>query len=334
MKIKKLSIKNFKSLIDIEINEPEPFTVFVGPNGSGKSNIFEAIQLAILPNRFGSFPQSYNEWIAVFGGYESVKPRIQYEGDLIMQFFDNNHKSYEFHDTFILKEPSETLEDMDVKAFISRMPKGGLSAMLKNCRRLFINHLEIQKTKEAASGFLDAAGSNMVNVLKRILEEKTERNEIIEWLQIFIPELDKIEIQINNLNGNGELAVYEKNILNPIPANLVSDGTINILSLLTAVYQSDEPQFLCIEEPENGLHPYVIKELVNFFRQQCEDKGHYIWLNTHSQTLVNQLEAKEIIVVNKKDGRTIVKQFKDKDFHGLPMDEAWLSNAMGGGIPW
>ena len=70
------------------------------------------------------------------------------------------------------------------------------------------------------------------------------------------------------------------------------------------------------------------------FRQQCEENGHYIWLNTHSPTLVNQLEAKEIIVVNKNEGQTTLQQFKNKDFHGLPMDEAWLSNAMGGGVPW
>ena len=174
----------------------------------------------------------------------------------------------------------------------------------------------------------------MVNVLKRVLEIDTVQEEIIEWLQVFIPELHKVEVQVNNLNGNGELAVFEKNIFNPLPINLISDGTKNIISLLTAVYQTNEPQFLCIEEPEIGLHPYVIKELVNFFRQQCEDKGHYVWLNTHSQTLVNQFEAKEIIVVNKKDGKTNIKQFKDDNFYGLTMDEAWLSNAMGGGVPW
>ena len=44
MKIKKLHIKNFKSIADLEIIEPNPFTVFVGPNGSGKSNIFEALE--------------------------------------------------------------------------------------------------------------------------------------------------------------------------------------------------------------------------------------------------------------------------------------------------
>ena len=115
---------------------------------------------------------------------------------------------------------------------------------------------------------------------------------------------------------------------------LISDGTYNILALIAAIYQSDTPQFLCIEESENGLNPKVVKELVNLFRQKCKEKGHYIWLNTHSQTFVAELTTDEIILVDKVDGNTITKQVKGMDLHGLRMDEALMTNALGGGIPW
>ena len=74
--------------------------------------------------------------------------------------------------------------------------------------------------------------------------------------------------------------------------------------------------------------------MVNFFRNACEEKGHYIWLNTHSQSLVSQLSPDEIITVNKIKGETKIKQFKGEDFNGLSMDEAWLTNTLGGGLPW
>ena len=48
------------------------------------------------------------------------------------------------------------------------------------------------------------------------------------------------------------------------PVRLLSDGTKNILTLMAAVYQQEQ-QFLCIEEPENGLHPQAIELLVDFF---------------------------------------------------------------------
>jgi len=82
------------------------------------------------------------------------------------------------------------------------------------------------------------------------------------------------------------------------------------------------------------LHPEAIKELVYFFREHCEKTGHYIWLTTHSQSLVSVLKPEEIIIVDKINGETRIKQFPDKNLHGLKMDEAWLSNVFNGGLPW
>ncbi len=66
MKIKKLHIKNFKSIADLEIIEPNPFTVFVGPNGSGKSNIFEALEFMNL-----CIKQFRKDIDGLFGGEDS-----------------------------------------------------------------------------------------------------------------------------------------------------------------------------------------------------------------------------------------------------------------------
>lgn len=77
-----------------------------------------------------------------------------------------------------------------------------------------------------------------------------------------------------------------------------------------------------------------MKALVDFFRDACEEKGHYIWLNTHSPALVSQLTTEEMILVNKKEGKTLIKQLKDENLFGLQMDDAWLTGALGGGTPW
>ena len=90
---------------------------------------------------------------------------------------------------------------------------------------------------------------------------------------------------------------------------------------------------MCIEEPENGLNPKIVREMVTMFRSFCED-GHVIWLNTHSQTLLSELRPEEVVLVNKKNGHTILKQLKGIDMLGMRMDEAILTNSIGGGIPW
>ncbi len=200
--------------------------------------------------------------------------------------------------------------------------------------RIFIAKSQLLKLAFNDNIRLNISASNIEKVLKRILLDESKRKEIKEWLDLFIPGFENIEIVSSDLSGTDTLVMYEKGIKKPFTKDLLSDGTYNILALLTAVYQSDEPQFLCIEEPENGLHPKVIRELVHFFREACETKGHYIWLNTHSQTLVSELTPEEIILVNKKKGETVIKQLKTQNLHGLRMDEAWLTAALGGGLPW
>lgn len=342
MKIKKLHIKNFKSIADLEIIEPNPFTVFVGPNGSGKSNIFEALEFYL------KYKNSDNS-IRLFGGETSITNANNNSETRIFKFiteqWELNENSFEFKKAMleynqftedinrdddeisvktVIKWPESVKKDYDQRRFYERQ-----------FSRLFIGNKDKQKVNYHDNLNLSFSTDNLEKVLKRILKNQRDKEEILDWLRLFIPEFEDIFIESSELSRTDTLIVKEKYSSKYFTKELLSDGTYNILALLTAVFQSDEPQFLCIEEPENGLNPKVIKELVSLFRYACEEKGHYIWLNTHSQSLVSQLEAHEIILVNKKEGETKVKQLKkDLNLYGLPMDEAWLSNALGGGLPW
>lgn len=353
MKLQKLHIKNFKSIVDLDIVEPNPFTVFVGPNGSGKSNIFEALELV---NLIGNMSQYKIE--DILGGKESYLPFNSSIDKVEMSFkYEGNVYSYEFPEVPVtttvnrIFTPAPTLTPTPVSETENSKANSTTKALNNNsisfAKWIVLNFIRLRSSISIVSNKrgneqknyqssekLDSLASNLEMVLKRILQDKIKSEEILDWLGLFIPEFERIEIKSEEINGEAKLKIYEKNTKRAFHKHLISDGTYNILTLLTAVYQSDEPQFLCIEEPENGLHPQVIKELVHFFRDACEEKGHYIWLNTHSQTLVSQLQPEEIILVNKKKGETIIKQLKNHNMHGLRMDEAWLTAALGGGLPW
>lgn len=343
MKIKRLYINNYKSLVDFELAEPNPFSVFVGPNAAGKSNIFEALE-------FLSFWFSYSFTASeLFGGEKNIlnlNCKFNEGKDEYLQIEIGNEKIIlggEFDFRKIGK---------DINLF-AHSPIYGNSDIFKNYNaakeewekaekdfsdnfsRFFVKNLDLVKIKTNGSEKLRIDAHNMEAVLHRILQDEMKREEIMEWVDMLIPGLEKIDVVQSELSGDYVLRIFEKHIDEPIRKNLISDGTYNILALLTAVYQSDEPQFLCIEEPENGLNPYVIRELVGFFRQVCEEKGHYIWLNTHSATLVKELKPEELILINKIKGVTTAKQLdKDLEFKSMPLDEAWLTNTLGGGVPW
>ncbi len=331
MKIKRLVIENFKSIERIELVEPNPFTVFVGPNGSGKSNIFEALEFVNLHSKTNS-----TSAVRLFGGKENIVNRNESQ--------DNFHFDLEFNtdspnsssiDIYFLQEgfsrrlrgvPSE--ENIDY--FFEQGNWESYDQFYNGFGKLFIGSRKVTKLDFQDDQLLNTTGTNLESVLKRILVNNTLRAEIFEWLELFVPGFKAIEIDDRN-----ELHWFEESTTEYFTKDLISDGTYNILALLTAVYQSDDkPQFLCIEEPENGLHPQVARELVDFFRIMCEERGHYIWLNTHSQSMVSRLKADEMVVVEKKEGATRITQFKGRDMHGLRMDEALLMNVLGVGLAW
>ncbi len=313
MKIHELKIEGFKSIGEIKLVDPNPFSVFVGPNGAGKSNIFEALELISLHSLMDP-----DVTIRLFGTFDEIFNQIN-ESNPIFIYIDLGDKKTNLS---ISRTNDKKIEGSNVKEF-------------RNFSRIFIREPK-DKVKRNLQDDLSLASDadNLEKVLKRILKDEKNRVEIIEILQLLIPGFSNVEIRTEELSGSDNLVVYEDALKKPMTKRLISDGTYNILALITAIYQSETPQFLCIEEPENGLNPKVVKQLVSLFRDKCKEKGHYIWLNTHSQTLVSELTPDEIILVYKVNGLTQTKQVKGFDLHGMKMDEALLTNALGGGIPW
>ncbi|MDF7819407.1 AAA family ATPase [Runella sp. MFBS21] len=327
MKIQRIHIKNFKSIVDLEINEPNPFTVFVGPNGSGKSNIFEALEFFSMSHKYNDTTIELFRGADSFINFNSLEKEIQIILHLDVEYITKCN-------LYIDKYTISTHTGGRNYRYNDAYKSNEYEQFVKKFCRVFINNTKSEKISLNSDSFLSTSASNLEKVLKRILQDDEKKQEISEWLNLFIPGFERVEIVSSELSSTDTLVMYEKGVQKPFTKDLLSDGTYNILALLTAVYQSDQPQFLCIEEPENGLNPYVVRKLVDFFRDACENKGHYIWLNTHSGTLVDCLTPEEVILVDKVGGQTQIKQLKGLNLHGLDMAEAWLSGALGGGTPW
>lgn len=347
MRIKQIHIQNFKSLVDFKLENLPQFCAFVGPNASGKSNIFEALEfvnfiLSYGPNASNLFGEKVN-----LLSYSSIQEKVNYhlifnDGiNLIYGFifpkdesagiqvitssygspsaFDFNNRELRESHIQLLKKSGYTYEN-DYEIFVD------------NFSRIFVGKSDLKRINQSSNKLLLDA-SNLSQIIGQIFQDDIKREDFIEWLKILIPEFENIEVKKSNIDGSFEFFVYEKSSPSkPFPVKLLSDGTKNILALMAAVYQSNQAQFLCIEEPENGLHPQAIELLVEFFRIKCEEEGHHIWLNTHSPTLIRCLEIDEVITVNKVNGETKAKQFKKEESFNIKMDEAWLTNALGGGV--
>jgi len=362
MRIKKLHIRNFKSLVDFELMNLKSFCAFVGPNASGKSNIFEALEFTNYLIRYS------HEAPGFFGGVQDIYSynatpiidlnKIELSNTLRFTFEFQDNISINFQAIFpnLLSDqylfgsissasdigqlsPFKIRDLRERREFISQWQEAGnkyendYEQFVDNFSRIFIAKSLLNRTPPVSTK-LSPDASNLAQVIGMIFQNAERRNDFIEWLRILIPEFSNIEVRKSNIDGSYDFFIYEKGSDKPFPRNLISDGTYNILSLMATVYQSNQPQFLCLEEPENGLHPQAIELLIDFFREKCEEEGHHIWLNTHSQTLVRCLEIDEIILINKINGETKAKQLTKDEGINIKTDEAWLSNALGGGILW
>lgn len=331
-KIDKLEIRNYKSLVSVNLEHLSPFLVFAGANATGKSSVFEAVEFLIH-----AAMTTGNIALDIFGGAEkilnfqaqksttddevlTVKLHLKFESENNSQFVDFGIKYN--HQTGILQKEFTGIPALDAR-------------IIDAFSRIFINNRKRSENKLKLYSKLWLDASNLSKILKVIFADEQKKAEVSEWLQALIPEIERVTVE-SDLSGKEELQVYEKAYpAQPFTGNLISEGTYNIIVILALLYQSNEPQFLCIEEAEIGLNPAILSELIPFFREMTVKYHHHIWLTTHSVSLVSELAEDELVIVNKKEGRTNVYPCKEGDFEEMKPGEAWMSNMLkGGGLPW
>lgn len=118
-----------------------------------------------------------------------------------------------------------------------------------------------------------------------------------------------------------------------LPARALSDGTLRFLALCII---SADPSFgglLCMEEPENGIHPAKISAIVNLVRglavdpsdePDAENPLRQVMVNTHSPYYVQLQNRDDLLLAVPasivRDGvKTITTRF-------VPLDRTWRAD--------
>lgn len=138
---------------------------------------------------------------------------------------------------------------------------------------------------------------------------------IREELRQLIPELDAIIVTQAGTDRQG-LAMSFQGWPGFIAAADLSDGTMLSLGLLCIVHQPDKPALVCLEEPENGLHPNRLRWLYERFAELAYPSAgppSQVCLSTHSPYLVDLFHdmPQAVHVVEQNEGRSRVKSLPD-----------------------
>ncbi len=119
-------------------------------------------------------------------------------------------------------------------------------------------------------------------------------------LHMIIPSITGIDVSVNNF-GEVELSLMQGQT--PIPARVLSEGTLRILGLLALGGAKESPSLLGFEEPENGIHPDRLDLVVLLLRTLTNDDTQVI-VTTHSPTLLDLVPSESLYVCRQIDGST------------------------------
>jgi predicted ATPase len=202
---------------------------------------------------------------------------------------------------------------------------------------------ELRKPNQASNASrLSTYGENLTNLFASL--SRRQQGELVKQFQRLVPALQDINdvpFQAGTLELRFTDAWNEALVYKP---EEVSDGTMFVLAFLCLQYQSQPPDILLIEEPERGLHPYLMEQVMRLLRAlahgELGPKAVQVVMATHSAELLEYARPEEVRFVNRRreDGATTVyapdvnsESWRDIfDVYENSMSGLWLSGTAGG----
>lgn len=120
------------------------------------------------------------------------------------------------------------------------------------------------------------------------------------------------------------------------PARSLSDGTMRFLALAVLELDLKSEGVICLEEPENGIHPERIPKILQLLQDIATDTEEEVGsdnplrqviINTHSPVVVQQVPEDSLVVAELKDTVRDGKRFKRVSFGCL--SETWRDPSTG-----
>lgn len=146
-------------------------------------------------------------------------------------------------------------------------------------------------------GLADDRGHGLPGLLDAIRDRGDGRFEQIrDELRSLFPSVHLLQLQ--PVSETEKVVQVELRDGIRVPAEFMSEGLLFFLGF-SAVAKADGVSLLLIEEPENGLHPGRIAEVMKVLRKVSESTQ--VLLTTHSPLVVNELSGDEVSVLTRRE---------------------------------
>ena len=158
-------------------------------------------------------------------------------------------------------------------------------------------------------------GQNLPAVLENILNDGDVKRTFLNLVSILLPYVE--DIKVFKLGDNRRMfSLFEKNNAEAVLSTFVSDGTLNILALICALY-FEKGDIVLIEEPERNIHPSLFIQLVSMMKEVSNNKQ--IIITIHSPEILNYCDLEDIHLItrNKDAFSKFTKPIDNEDVKGF-----------------
>jgi len=289
----RIEVNNFRCLKAVKV-ELKPLTVLIGPNDSGKSAFLAAVGHLIDG---GSFTRS-DYWREnaddpfEIRGHSSVG-----DGEIVP---GEDGSMQQIHDL------------RPVQKF--HFPSDGV-------RLECAGHPDEKGAPEIALN-----GHGVPALFDYLLRQDRQRFfAAVEACKSLIPGLAGINVGTRDASLRRLDMILEEGFR--LPADNASTGVRLLLTFVALAYHPTPPRVILLEEPETGVHPRRLKDIVTLIRQITEgDHGEYpaqVILTTHSPYLLNfiNLETDQVLVFRRNTDGSRTAEAVDAERLKVFLDE-------------
>lgn len=323
-----IRIQNFRSIRDASVKLGQ-VNLFIGPNNSGKSNFLKGVSL--LTSRIRQYPNGNQETLLFFENNlfrrVSTKEEDRWIGFNVIDSGPNNRianaiirilpiNSWDYFDNEDVKAEKETTTKYDIATSDGSI--NDFKAFQVDIAYVIVHKINpdsfILGVINSNETRLSDNGSNIVSYLFYLSQNNRPLFRRLEAdLSRCVEDLVSLSTPADpQNNGFLKLRFFDKNDVG-YWAEEVSEGVLYFLALLCIIHQPDPPKLLLLEEPEKGIHPRRIKEVMDFIFELARLRDIQIILTSHSPYVVDHFaDIPECIsIFDRENGETVIRNAGD-----------------------
>ena len=315
-----VEIKNFRCLREVSVSL-RPLTVLIGPNNSGKSAFLSSLYLPRLVAAESRYVES-DSWLRD----STTKPMVQFsvEDSELVDLTPAQSRG-----GFIWKVNRKALQLLPISYFGKDSLKPSMSSEGLN--------------EEVGVPSIDDEASKLPAYLDMLLRVERRRFlRIIDKLHELLPGF--VDIHIATPKSNQRRIDIEWSNGYRMPGEEASYGVKLLIFFVALSLHPSPPKLVLIDEPENGIHPQLLREVIGLLRGLTTAKfaqhPTQVVLSTHSPYLMDfiDLETDQVLVTGicddgsrsiKEVDRSRLSNFLDEFMLG----EVWINQGEAGLLP-